>query len=152
MELVTLLEANAGAILAESMEAMGRAHLSHYEASPPAEVRTRLQALYDTLLAGLRRRDLSHVLEYAESIARERYAAGFPLGEVQTAFNVLEEAVWKWITTRLEPAQQAESLALVSTVLGAGKDRLAQTWVSLATSTQAPALDMAALFRGTEGV
>ena len=71
---------------------------------------------------------------------------------VGARFSVAVSSCTAALHLALEPAQQAESLALVSTVLGAGKDRLAQTWVSLATSTQAPALDMAALFRGTEGV
>jgi len=47
------------------------------------------------------------------------------------------------------PERLAESLGLVSTVLGTGKDRLARTYVTLATRTQAPALDLHALFRGT---
>jgi hypothetical protein len=44
-----------------------------------------------------------------------------------------------------------ETLGLVSTILGAAKDALARKYVSLATNTHAPSLDMQALFAGTEG-
>jgi len=34
------------------------------------------------------------------------------------------------------------------TILGSGKDALARTWVSLATSQHVPSLDLTALFEG----
>jgi hypothetical protein len=42
-----------------------------------------------------------------------------------------------------------QALGLVGTVLGAGKDSLARTYVTLATQTRAPSLDLRALFAGT---
>ena len=39
----------------------------------------------------------------------------------------------------------------VGTVLGAGKDALARKYVSLATQTRTPSLNLQALFSGTEG-
>jgi hypothetical protein len=70
---------------------------------------------------------------------------------VQTGFNLLEEALWHRVVSEVPAERLGEALGLVSTALGAGKDRLARTYVALATSTQSPALDVAALFRGTEG-
>jgi hypothetical protein len=47
------------------------------------------------------------------------------------------------------PAEdQAEALGLVGTVLGCGKDLLARQYVSLATKTHTPSLDLHALFAG----
>jgi hypothetical protein len=60
---------------------------------------------------------------------------------------VLEEAIWKHIERDVPPEGLARALALVSSVLGSGKDHLARSYVSLATQTQVPALDMQALFR-----
>ena len=71
---------------------------------------------------------------------------------MQTAYNVLEEVVWKRIFWNLPPEQLAEALGLVSTSLGAAKDRLAQEYVSLASKTRAPSINLEELFRGrTEG-
>jgi hypothetical protein len=152
MELIPLLDQREIAILADAVEAMKRAHLRHYEEAGPEAVHSRLRALYEAMRECVRTRHLAPIEAHAEAVARDRHHMGFGIGEVQTAFNVLEEAVWHRVVVEVEPARLAESLALVGTALGAGKDRLAQVWVSLATRTQAPALDVAALFRGTEGV
>jgi hypothetical protein len=59
---------------------------------------------------------------------------------VQTALNVLEEAIWKQITKLMSPAEQAEALGLISSILGSGKDILARTYVSLAGKSRRGAL------------
>ena len=41
------------------------------------------------------------MVEYAQQIAKERYADKFDLQEVQSAFNMLEEVIWKTITTEM---------------------------------------------------
>jgi hypothetical protein len=91
---------------------------------------------------------LSPICEYAEEVAKERFSAGFEISEVQTAFNVLEEAIWHVVIGRLPTENLVEATGLIGTVLGAGKDTLARTWVSLATSQRVPSLDLAALFEG----
>ena len=78
----------------------------------------------------------------------KRYTAGFDLWEVQTAFNVLEEAIWVRVFKSVPPDALAEALGLVSTVLGAGKDTLARKYVSLASKTKAPSLNLQSLFSG----
>ncbi len=70
---------------------------------------------------------------------------------MQTAFNALEAAIWTRVFSALEPDQFAQTLGLVSTILGAGKDALAGKYVPLATDTHAPSLDLRALFEGTDG-
>ncbi len=67
---------------------------------------------------------------------------------MQTAFNVLEETIWRVVIARLPADELLESAGLIGTVLGAGKDSLARTWVALATSTHVPSLDLTALFEG----
>jgi hypothetical protein len=91
------------------------------------------------------------MIAHAQTIARERFASGFDLSEVQTAFNVLEEAIWRRILEGLPPVDYGEALGLVSTLLGAGKDALARTYVTLASKTKAPSLQLQHLFAGTEG-
>lgn len=100
----------------------------------------------------MKSRHLETMRRYVEAIAQERYAAGFDLYEVQMAFNVLEESIWRQIMEMVPAGNLAEAFGLVSTVLGAGKDTLAQSYVAQACQTKAPSLNMMAMFEGTDGV
>jgi hypothetical protein len=64
---------------------------------------------------------------------------------------VLEETIWIRLVNTLPSGQMAEAAGLLSTVLGAGKDSLARTYVSLASKQHVPTLDLSALFRGGDG-
>ena len=143
-----LLERERAAIVAAAGAALARAHARHYDSAGPVETTRRLDALYDRLLEALASHDLGAVTRHAEDVAAERFDAGYDLSEVQTAFNVLEEAIWARALAVVEPARLAETLGLVTTVLGAGKDALAQRYVSLAAGAHAPSLDLRALFAG----
>jgi hypothetical protein len=150
METAEFLTHEREAIIDAAEAALARMHARHYESAGASEVRQRLEALFDHLLDALRSRDLGPIVAYAEQVAHERFNAGYDLSEVQTAFNALEEATWARIFAELQPAQYAEALGLVSTILGAAKDALARRYVSLATNTHAPSLDLQALFAGTD--
>ena len=150
MELIELLDRDRTAIVTEALTAMQHADLRHYQASGPEASRARLQSLYVVMYTCIAGRTLMPIEKHAEDVATERFRSGFGLGEVQTAFNVLEEAIWKRIESEIPHGELARSLALVSTVLGAGKDHLARTYVSLATQSQVPALDVRALFRAPD--
>lgn len=149
MTLPELLEARRRAIVDAADAALERAHLSHYEAVGGETRRQRLEQLFDLVARAVAERNLTPVLHSAEQIARERFAAGFDLLEVQAAFNVLEEALWRTLVAEVPPAALGEALGLVGTALGAGKDRLAATYVALASRTHTPSLDLRALFAGT---
>jgi hypothetical protein len=140
-----ILQRERRRILADAGEAARRA--PHYAASP--ETAGRIETLFELLLAAVDRQDLSRILEYARRIAGERYAAGYDLGEVQVAVNALEEAAWRRIAATRDPDELGESLRLISTVLGAAKDALARTYVSLAARAGEPVVDVSALFAGT---
>ena len=126
-----------------------RARLAHYEAAGQEESRRRLEDLLSLALDSLEGRTLEPICDFAEGIARQRFEAGFDISEVQTAFNVLEEAIWQVVISKLPPAELAEATGLVGTVVGAGKDTLARTWVSLAAQRHVSSLDLSALFKGT---
>ena len=151
METAEFLTRERQPIVDAADAALARTHTRHYETAGANEVHRRLEALFDRLLEALSTRDLGSVLAYAQRVAQERFNAGYDLSEVQTAFNALEEATWSRVFAELEPSQFAETLGLVSTILGAAKDALARKYVSLATNTHAPSLDLHALFVGTEG-
>src|SRR5208283_2384821 len=115
----------------------------------PEELRSRLEALFDIVVECLRSRKLDQLVSYAEHVGRDRFASGYGIGEVQTAFNVLEESMWHHVVAGVPTGELVESLGLLSTVLGVGKDVLARTYVSLASHEHVPSLDLRALFEGT---
>ena len=151
MKLSDLLQEQMSDILSECTDAMARAHLKHYESAGGEHTHQRLKALYVLTVRGVKERNLGPMIAHVDSIAQERFTSGFDLWEVQTAFNVLEEAIWRRVLKHIPPEELAESLGLVSTVLGVGKDTLARRYVSLATKTKAPSLNLQSLFTGTVG-
>ncbi|HAN34847.1 MAG: hypothetical protein GYA65_00215 [Actinobacteria bacterium] len=135
-------------ILDAAAIALERSNLPHYAQAGPTAARERLARLLALVLQSVDTRDLVPMIEHATHIAHERFDAGFDIHEVQSAFNVLEEAIWVRVVAATPPAELAESLGLVGTVLGTGRDTLACTYVSLATRQHVPSLDLSALFRG----
>ena len=146
----TFLSQRREQIVSEAGAALTRIHARHYESAGPEKSRLRLEALFDRILEGVRSHDLAPVVGHAEAIAEERFKAGFDLAEVQAAFNALEEATWATAIADLDASLLAETLGMVTTVIGAGKDALARRYVSLAAETHAPSLDLRAMFAGTE--
>lgn len=148
MELVGVLGTARDECLQEASVVLARTHLKHYEASGPELSRRRLNDLFDLVLECLAKKTLEPICEYAQCVAEERFAAGFGIAEVQSAFNVLEESIWHVVLAELPAGDLLEAAGLVGTILGAGKDALARTWVSLATSRHVSSLDLTALFEG----
>ncbi|MGZ4415838.1 MAG: hypothetical protein ACXVRZ_15900 [Gaiellaceae bacterium] len=150
-ETIDFLTRERQTILGAAETTLTQTHLQHYDEAGEREIKRRLEGLLDRLFESLARQDLSPVVTHAQRIAEERFTSGCDLSEVQTAFNALEAAIWTRVFSALEPDQFAQTLGLVSTILGAGKDALARKYVSLATDTHAPSLDLRALFAGTDG-
>jgi hypothetical protein len=152
MELAQLLHDSSDEILAAANLAVERTQLKNYLRDGKEHTHQRLKALFVLATRAVKERNLGPMIAHAETIARERFNAGFDLAEVQTAFNVLEEAMWTRIVQTMPPSEYGEALGLVSTVLGAGKDALARTYVTLASKSHAGSLNLHSLFAGTEGV
>jgi hypothetical protein len=151
MDLYQFLHERTNDIIAEAEQAVARAHLKNYEKAGSPAVHQRLKALFVLTTRGVKERNLGPMIDHSATVARERFSAGYDLWEVQTAFNVLEEVIWQRILRELPPADYAEALGLVSTVLGTGKDTLARVYVTLASKVRTPTLDLRSLFTGTEG-
>ncbi|HCV41991.1 MAG TPA: hypothetical protein DGH68_00795 [Bacteroidetes bacterium] len=151
MEISAFLESNADNIIDEACTSMDRTHLQHYERDGALRTRDRLATLVSLTRQCVKQRNLAPMIAHAELIAGERFNAGYDLWEVQTAFNVLEEAIWARIFKNFPPGELAEAIGLVSTVLGAGKDALARKYVSLASKTKASSLNLQSLFSGAAG-
>jgi hypothetical protein len=145
-----LLVSERSEVLDEAFASLHRSHYAHYDHAGESFTRDRLGELFDLVVTALRDRELAPVGTYCEDLATQRFNAGFDFTEVQTAFNTLEEAVWKRVAEGVPAADLAEAIGLVSTILGFAKDALARRYVSLATERRVPTLDLSALFDGTE--
>jgi hypothetical protein len=149
MDVHALLLAARPEIVDEACTRLLSSPATHYEAAGDSFARRRLADLFDLVVAGVGARDLTAVVEYSRDVAEERFQAGFDIGEVQTAFNSLEEAMWRRVVRDAPADQLADAIGLLSTVLGAGKDALARSYVSLASHRHVPTLDMTSMFAGT---
>ncbi len=150
MNIEDLLRDDESTILDEAWRAIAR--LEHYQRDGEQTTRRRLQALHRLVIDAVHTRDLNELLAHAGRIAQERFEAGFELSELQTAFSMLEEAIWRHALARLPPNELVWGLGLVGTALAHGKDALGRAFVSLAPGARTPALDLTAPFKGTQPV
>ena len=150
MDLAALLLQAQTSILEDAHAALERSHVRHYQAAGEEFTRQRLDDLFTLVVSAIRDRDLAQVSVFSRRIAEERFNQGFDIGEVQAAFNALEEAMWRHVVASAPPEDLAEATGLLSTVLGFGKDVLARAYVSLASQRHVPSLDLTALFAGTQ--
>jgi hypothetical protein len=151
MTLHELLHTQSKQTINEAVDLLERSRLSHYKMAGREHTHHRLMALYVLTTKAVHERNIGPMIAHANTIAEERFNAGYDLSEVQAAFNVLEEVLWQKIIKEIPAANQAEALGLIGTVLGAGKDALARAYVSLASKTKAPSLNLQSLFAGIEG-
>ncbi|MCZ7615433.1 MAG: hypothetical protein M5T52_18285 [Ignavibacteriaceae bacterium] len=147
MKLHDILLNNQTDIINEAFAALERSHLKHYKSSSADENWQRLAKLFDLTLNGVKTKSLVDMITYSEKIAKERFELGFDLHEVHSAYNVLEETIWNTIIKEIDPSELAESLGLVSTVLGKGKESLALAYVSLASKQKAKSLNLTQLLK-----
>ncbi len=107
MDLVAFLHEHSEKILDDASASMERSHLKNYELVGKVKSRQRLKALLVLTIRAVQEKNLGPIMAHSETIARERYDAGFDLSEVQTAFNVLEEAIWLHILHAFSPQDLA---------------------------------------------
>lgn len=149
MKLVDLLEQREDALVELASQRLEAARLNNYERAGASVARERIGTLFVLTRECIASQDTGAIVRHGERVGRERFGSGYDLSEVLRAFNILEEAIWKCIVEELPAAEHAPAIGLVSTVLGAGKEALASTYVSLAARGRAPALNFDALFGGT---
>jgi methylmalonyl-CoA decarboxylase len=72
------------------------------------------------------------IIKPSEQIAAHSYAAGIEVTEVQDAFNVLADVLWRQLAGALDGEQLVPALGLLNAIVGTGKDALTRTYVALA--------------------
>jgi hypothetical protein len=149
MNVIECLLQNQTEIIRSAFDALLRSNLKHYSNSGPNENWQRIEKLFYLTLESIKEKSLINIIEYSEKVAGERFKAGFDLHEVHTAYNVLEEEIWKIVLSKLDPEERGNALGLVSTILGTGKETLALTYLSLTGKVKPPSLDVSELFKGS---
>lgn len=150
MELHLFLASRADQIVGHAVDIMSERPLPSYTKLGRDDATQKLRLLFERVVEGARTRHLDPIVEHAERIGNERYESGFEFVEVQSAMNLLEESIWASMLAEYPPGEVGSALGIVATLLGAAKDRLACTYLSLATKTHVGSLDMQSLFRGTQ--
>jgi hypothetical protein len=150
MELVELIRERADDLVNGAEAELHQARLEHYEAEGLQSARERLSTLLAQTLSCLEVRRAEPIIDWATRVGHERCAAGYDLHEVQTAINVLEEALWKRILSSVGPEDLGHALGLVNAILSMAKDTLAREYVSLTTNRHAPPVNINEFLRHGE--
>ncbi len=146
MELNQLLGKEAMTIVNASMLALKNADMEPYKQSDAEENRRRFLSLIHLTIQAIEDKTLLPMQEYGAKVAKERYEKGYCLREVFTAFNLLEESIWKRLMEKTEPEFHGKHLGLVSTILSRGKEALALAYVDLAVDNPSPIRDYNELY------
>jgi hypothetical protein len=127
----------------------------HYRGAPPDERRARVEKLVAVFLAAVRAGGPAPFVAHVRAIAGERRAEGYALAEIQHALSALEAQAWPIVTgAGGETDVVVRRLALVTGIVGRGKDELARAFLEQKERAEAEAARLAerldTLFEGTE--
>ncbi len=145
MNLAERLTGQSDALVAEATAALDHARLAHYTKDGPEVAQARLEDLFGVLVQSLSEGSPVPVVSHAEAVAHERFTAGFGIEEIQVAFNILEETLWRHLVAEAPAAELGTDLGLIGSVLGAGKDQLARSYVELAARRHVSHIDLQAM-------
>lgn len=148
-DVAAFLVSHRASILGDAGAEVASRRLPHYDAAGTDAVDDRLAALFDVVVGAATERHVEPALSYADDLAGARLQTGHELSEVQRAINALEEQLWHAVLADAPTDQQGYALGVVSTILGAIKDRLGCAFVSQSASAPVRTLRLDELFRGT---
>jgi methylmalonyl-CoA decarboxylase len=138
VETSAVLASAGDRIVDEAAAALERRHHEHYQASSPEERRRYVRDLFGLVVQCVHEGHAEPIIASSRQIAADRFVADFDIAEIQGTFNVLAEVLWRHVASTLVGDQRIETLRLVNTILGAGKDALARTYVDLASRGRSP--------------
>ncbi|MGD0982913.1 MAG: methylmalonyl-CoA decarboxylase [Acidimicrobiales bacterium] len=118
-------------VVDEAVAELERRHTSD-QTSGPEMRRRHLRDLFRIVVRCVHDGAVEPIIASSQQLAADRFAVGFDISEVQGEFNVLEEVLWREVAATLAGDQRIEVLELLNTILGAGRDALARTYVALA--------------------
>jgi len=146
-------------VIDEAVAALAQRGQADQQSPGPDGRRRDVRQLFRLVLRCLHAERAKPIIRPSEQIATHCYAAGIDLAEIQEAFDVLAEVLWRHLAGALADGQLIQALGLLSAIVGAGKDAMARTYVALATRDrneqyeqhEQPAGEPAAAGAGSEG-
>ena len=138
METSAVLASAQDRVVSEVVASLERRDQAHHDASSPERRRRDVRHLFELVLRCVHEGSAESIITPSQQIAADSFAAGVDLAEVQGAFNILEEVLWRHVAGAFAGDQRVEELRLVNAVLEAGKDALARTYVALASRAESP--------------
>ena len=148
METSAVLASAGDRVVGQAVAALERCHQTHYQLSSPEESRRYMRNLFELVVQCMREGDAGPIIASCQEIAADRFEAGFDIVEILGTLNVLEEVLWRHVADSLAGDQRIETLGLVNTILGAGRDALARTYVDRASRGRGPLDEQPAASRG----
>ena len=133
METSAVLASAQDRVVSDVVASLERRDQARHDASSPEQRRRDVRHLFELVLRCVHEGSAESIITPSEQIAADRFAGGADLAEVQGAFNILEEVLWRHVAGTFAGDQRVEALGLVNAALGAGKDALARTYVALAS-------------------
>ena len=154
-ELANLLADRAGALGAAVETALLAHDVPHYREAAPRVLRDRCDRLVAAFVDSVRQGGAQPFEHYVRSIVGERVAEGFALREVQHALSALESRLWPLVVDAGgDTATVVRRLALVTGIVGRGKDELARAFLDRKEKAEAEVANLSQrldkLFKGTE--
>ncbi len=123
-------------VVDEAVAALAEGDQPDQRPHDPGGRRRNVRQLFRLVLRCMREGSAKSIITPCERIAAHCFAAGTDLAEVQGEFNVLAEALWRHADGSLAGEQRVQALGLVNSIVGAGKDALARTYVTLASGAR----------------
>ena len=157
MDASAVLASAEDRVIDEGVAALERSDLADGR-SPGGDKRRDVRQLFRLVVRCMRAGRAEPVIRPCEQIAAHAYAAGMDLAELLGPFNVLAEVLWRHLAGVLAGDELVPALGLLNTIVGAGKDAMARTYVSLAVRDRdgqgepSPADPAAAAESGADGL
>ncbi len=121
-------------VIGEALAALNERDQAGCLASSPTERRQDMEHLFELIQRCVHEGHCEPIIGPAQRMAADHFANGIEIAEVQAAFTVLENVLWRQLADALSgDDQRLETLRLINVILGAGRDALARTYVSLAS-------------------
>lgn len=130
-----LLEEFREPLIDRAFDELNNAQLFHYDREKD-KIRQRMAVLFDLMLRCIAEQCADPVVDHAKRLARDRFAVGYDLSEVQTSINILKEVVCARVVASLAPSEVAGALGVVNAIFSVTKDALACAYVDLTRNAE----------------
>ena len=132
MQISAILVRTEDRVIGDAVAALEQRDQARRGVPSPAERRRDLEYLFELVRQCLHQGRSDPIITPSQQLAADCFGAGIDLADVQAAFVVLQNVLWRHLSAALPGDQQLETLRLVNAILGTGKDALARTYVALA--------------------